>query len=456
MHVDVKPAKKRIGAVPLLVGAALLILAGGVGATPWGAGYFPNVPLVTQNGETVHFFDDVIKNKIVAINFIYTTCADTCPLETAHLTKVQKILGDRVGKDVFFYSISIDPEHDTPEVLKDYAQLFKANWTFLTGEEQDIILLRKKLGLYLEDIQDGSLNHNVSMIIGNQATGRWMKRSPFENPYVLAEQLGSWLTGWKNPPRGGDYADAPALRTISDGERLFRTRCEVCHSVDGSNPDGIGPDLLGVTRVREHNWLVSWLRAPDEMIASGDPIALALYEQYNGLAMPNMRLSQVDVADLMEFMDAETDRQQLLATDAAPPILKTGIQRDVVAVANARIRRSNPGENTTAGYLTLVNLSDESEQLIGIRSAAFGKIEVHEMAVVRDLPRMREVELLELPAGGRLELAPGGKHLMLFRPVAPLVARQQVSLTLVFASGAEQTVLATVLEPDQLLLGGGK
>ena len=160
-------------------------------AARWGADYFPNVPLTTQDGENVHFFDDLIKDKVVVINFIYTHCPDTCPLETAQLVRVQEIMGDRVGKDVFFYSITIDPERDSPEVLKEYKERFKARWTFLTGKKSDIIQLRRKLGLYIEEIQDGSNNHNVSMIIGNQATGQWMKRSPFENPYVLADQVGN-------------------------------------------------------------------------------------------------------------------------------------------------------------------------------------------------------------------------------------------------------------------------
>ena len=63
----------------------------------WGANYFPNVPLITHEGKTVRFFDDLIKDKVVVINFIYTTCPDACPLETARLTELYKILGDRVG-----------------------------------------------------------------------------------------------------------------------------------------------------------------------------------------------------------------------------------------------------------------------------------------------------------------------------------------------------------------------
>lgn len=116
----------------------------------WGENYFPNTTLITQDGEKRKFFDDLIKDKVVAINFIFTSCKDSCPLETARLRKVQEILGDRVGKDIFLYSISIDPETDTPAVLKAYKEKFNIGpgWTFLTGDEQEIILLRKKLGLY--------------------------------------------------------------------------------------------------------------------------------------------------------------------------------------------------------------------------------------------------------------------------------------------------------------------
>ncbi len=276
-------------------------------ASPWGASYFPNVPLITEKGETVHFFDDLIKDKIVAINFIYTHCKDSCPLETAQLMQVQNILGDRLGKDIFFYSITIDPEHDTPDVLKQYKKKFHANWTFLTGNEADITLIRKKLGLYIEEIQDGSNNHNVSLIIGNQATGRWMKRSPFENPHVLADQLSNWLTDWRFAQKRSDYEHAPELRSISRGEDIFRTRCATCHSITGEESEGaLGPDLLAVTRQRDMRWLLDWLKSPDQMLESKDPIAMALYKKYNNLAMPNMRLNKEDADAVLDYIENET------------------------------------------------------------------------------------------------------------------------------------------------------
>jgi copper(I)-binding protein/cytochrome oxidase Cu insertion factor (SCO1/SenC/PrrC family) len=427
-------------------------------ASRWGANYFPNVELTTQDGEAVLFFDDLIKDKIVAINFIYTTCVDSCPLETAQLIKVQHIIGDRLGKDVFIYSITIDPEHDTPSVLKEYKARFGANWTFLTGAEADIIELRKKLGLYMEEIQDESLNHNVSMIIGNQATGRWMKRSPFENPYVLADQLGNWLDGWKAPPKGGSYADAPKLRSVPAGEQLYRTRCATCHTVTGKEEEGaLGPDLLGVTERRELTWLLNWLRAPDQMLDAKDPIALALYEQYNQLAMPNMRLNQQEARDLLDYVEQETLRVRS-GSDPSGPLqpgtavaatgdstqLSTYRGGDVVAVMNAWIREAHPAAMMNGGYLTLVNVADSDATLIGIESDAFDKVEVHEMAVVDGLRKMRQLGELVVPAQGQVKMQPGGMHLMLIGPREPLTDGQQIQLTLLFEGDVSQTVLVKV------------
>ena len=98
---------------------------------------------------TVHLYDDLLKGKTVVVSLFYSECQDSCPLETARLVQVQHMLGDHVGKDVFFYSISIDPEHDTPAVLKAYAEKFHVGpgWLFLTGKKADIDLVGRKLGL---------------------------------------------------------------------------------------------------------------------------------------------------------------------------------------------------------------------------------------------------------------------------------------------------------------------
>ncbi len=296
----------------------------------WGANYFPNIPLTTHRGEKVRFFD-LIKDKVVAVNFIYTKCSDSCPMETARMRDVERVLGDRLGKDVFFYSISIDPENDTPERLKEYAELWHTGlgWTFLTGKEEDVTLLRRKLGVYEADLK--KRDHNLSMVIGNQATGRWMKRSPGENPYILANELGQWLHNWKLPTGGErDYADAPEVRNISTGEELFRARCASCHTVGGGDTFAmgerrIGPDLFDVTKRRERNWLERWVMAPDKMLAEKDPIATQLLAAYQNVVMPNMRLSKADADAVLTYLDeasaATANRGEYVraSAPAAPP-----------------------------------------------------------------------------------------------------------------------------------------
>ena len=418
-------------------------------ASPWGANYFPNVILTTHEGKEVRFFDDVIKDKVVAINFIYTHCPDTCPLETAQLVRVQNIMGDRMGKDVFFYSISIDPERDTPEVLREYRERFGAEWTFLTGNKEDIIQLRQKLGLYIPEIQDGSNNHNVNMIIGNQKTGRWMKRSPFENTHLLADQIGNWLSGWKKKQvRTADYENAPELRQIPRGEQIFRTRCATCHTVTGKELAGaLGPDLLGVSQRREKRWLYDWLKAPDRMINKKDPIAMEMYERYNKLAMPNMRLNKEEADVLLAYIDDETQRITGVPAQAdekpvkaAFTVRSTEPDGDVVAIMNSWVREAHEKATVNAGYMTLVNAGDEEVTLLKVESDAYDKIEVHEMVTVDGMMEMREVKDLSIPANGQIRFEPGGKHLMLMGPKEHLTTGQKVDMTLVFKSGKIQTV----------------
>lgn len=282
----------------------------------WGADYFPNVPLVTHEGNTVRFYDDLIKDKVVAINFMYTSCNDVCPAETARLRQVQKLIQDRVGDDVFMYSISIDPDTDTPQVLKEYTEKFRVGpgWLFLTGKQADITLLQRKLGLLIEDLVDPN-DHNVSLLVGNEATGRWMKRSPYDDPQVLAGLLTDALHNWKVPRKGKkSYSDASLLDKFTRGEYLFRTRCNSCHTVGGG--EGIGPDLLGVTQKRDPIWLARWLKRPDQMLAEKDPLAMELYAKYREVPMPNLSLNDVDVQGLIDYMKKESRRVERIADES--------------------------------------------------------------------------------------------------------------------------------------------
>jgi len=288
------------------------------GGGNWGANYFPNVLLTTHEGKQVRFFDDLIKDKVVVINFIYTNCPDTCPLETSRLAEIEAILGDRIGRDTFFYSITVDPDRDTPEVLADYRKRYGCGpgWTFLTGKEDDVTLLRKKLGLYDPLALQSDTDHEVNIVVGNQATGRWMNMSPFVNPYVLAEQIGNWLHNWRYHKEDAkqDYSKAPKLRSITKGEGVFRTRCAACHTV-GKSVDDVarqGPNLFGVTDRRDHEWLARWIAAPDKMLEQKDPDAMQLFEAWNRVPMPNMRLNGQEVASVIDYLQTETRRLQKL------------------------------------------------------------------------------------------------------------------------------------------------
>jgi protein SCO1/2 len=292
-------------AAALLAGAVVFLHVGRASAANrWGADYFPNVALTTQDGTTVRLYDDLLKGKSVAINVMYTSCKDECPLETARLAQLQRLLGERMGKDIFFYSITIDPKRDTPRVLKDYAQKYGVGpgWLFLTGNEADIGLVTKKLGLSRVRDSASKDGHSASLMIGNEPSGLWMRNSAVDNPQFLATTIANFL-GWKNAAPGKSYAEARPL-VLDKGEYFFQSQCSVCHSI--GQGDKMGPDLAGVTARRDRAWLSRYITAPDKMLAEGDPIAVALFEKYQYARMPNLRLSSDEVAAVLSYVDARS------------------------------------------------------------------------------------------------------------------------------------------------------
>jgi protein SCO1 len=310
--------------------AAPALVAAAPPDSPWGANYFPNVPLVTQDGQEVRFYDDLLKGKAVVVNLIYTSCKDLCPLETAKLVQVQKLLGDRVGKDIFFYSISIDPRHDTPAVLKAYAKKFGAGpgWLFLTGKKADITLISKKLGLSSLTDEDNADGHQPSLMFGNEATGQWMRNSAVDNPKFLAVTLENFLGNGQLRHATKTYAEVPKLPALDNGEYLFRTGCSACHTI--GKGDGVGPDLRDVTKHRDRAWLARFITRPDQMLADKDPLAMELFAKYKQVQMPNMRMTQADVDDVLRYLEAlSAARSQ---PEAAPmPIQAAGVSDGIGA-----------------------------------------------------------------------------------------------------------------------------
>jgi len=168
--------RKRLATITLLAALAVSIPATlAAQGRRWGDGYIPNLPVITQHGETLRFYDDVIKGRIVVINFIYTTCPDICGLTTARLTQAEDKLGDVVGRDIFFVSLTVDPENDTPEKLKEYADAFHIGpgWLFLTGKPGDIRAINDRLGQRSPDLRE----HRQEIVLGNDAMGVWARNS---------------------------------------------------------------------------------------------------------------------------------------------------------------------------------------------------------------------------------------------------------------------------------------
>ncbi len=139
--------------------------------------YFPNIELTTHEGRRVLFYDDLIKDKLVVINFMYADCEGVCPTIMLNLARVQKELGQRVGRDIFIYSLTLRPEKDTPKVLNDYAKMHgvKPGWLLLTGKPDDIETIRRRLGFVDPDpkLDRDRSNHIGNLRYGNEPLTRW-------------------------------------------------------------------------------------------------------------------------------------------------------------------------------------------------------------------------------------------------------------------------------------------
>jgi protein SCO1/2 len=123
-------------------------------------GSAPPFALTSQDRMPVALAD--LRGKVVALTFIYTGCPDICPLLTQKMVDVQDALGADFGAKIAFVSISLDPERDTPEVLKDYAQFWGANlagWSFLTGSPEAVRDVTRRYGVFFAKKEDGSVDH---------------------------------------------------------------------------------------------------------------------------------------------------------------------------------------------------------------------------------------------------------------------------------------------------------
>ncbi|HET6921967.1 MAG TPA: SCO family protein [Anaeromyxobacteraceae bacterium] len=170
--------------------------------------YFTDTPLLTQDGKEVRFYSDVLKDRVVVMDFIFTNCAMACPMLTEKLNQVRRELGHLYGREVTFVSLSVDPERDTPQALRRFAEKHRASdagWTWLTGKKQDVEHVLKKLGQWTEEIE----SHSTIYIAGNARTRRWTKITPDVPTAAFAERVRALI---EHPPRPTAQAAPTAAR----------------------------------------------------------------------------------------------------------------------------------------------------------------------------------------------------------------------------------------------------
>jgi len=153
----------------------------------------PDIELLDQNGRKIHFYTDLVKGQTVVINFIFTTCTTICPPLGATFARVQKELGDKVGRDVRFISISVDPATDTPERLKAWGAKFRAGegWTFVTGHKPQVDELLNALGASSARRED----HSPTILIGNDAHGAWTRTYGLAKTSQLVQIINDAIEG---------------------------------------------------------------------------------------------------------------------------------------------------------------------------------------------------------------------------------------------------------------------
>ena len=145
----------------------------------------PDVVLLNQRGERVHVYSDLIKDHVVAINTIFTTCTTICPPMGANFSKLQKLMGHRMDKEIRLISISVDPVTDTPQRLKAWSEKFHAGpgWTLLTGPKQEVDKLLKALKVFTADKWD----HAPTVLVGSENSTEWTRAYGLASPSKLAE-----------------------------------------------------------------------------------------------------------------------------------------------------------------------------------------------------------------------------------------------------------------------------
>jgi protein SCO1 len=158
--------------------------------------HLPNLPLINHEGKRVFFYDDLVKGKVVTLNFFYAQCDEVCPMVSANLARVQKTLGAQVGRDIHMYSFTLKPEEDTVDVIRKYREKYHAGpgWDFFTAKPDDMEKLRKAIGFTYPDpkIDADKTQHIGNIRYGNEPLMYWSACPGMAHVDFIVETL-EWM-----------------------------------------------------------------------------------------------------------------------------------------------------------------------------------------------------------------------------------------------------------------------
>ena len=169
--------------------------------------YFTDTVLHDQDGRAVRFYSDVLQGNVVVVNFVFTRCTEACPLLTRRMNGVRRDLGDRFGREVRFVSLSVDPEFDTPQEMRRFAEKQEAaytGWTWLTGKKEDVDRVLAKLGEVVASPGD----HSTGLLAANVRTGHWTRIRPDASPAIVARRVLDLAD--EDAKRGAEGATGPS------------------------------------------------------------------------------------------------------------------------------------------------------------------------------------------------------------------------------------------------------
>ncbi|MGL5030428.1 MAG: SCO family protein [Aeromonas sp.] len=162
-------------------------------STLMGESKIPNVPIVTHSGQQMMFYDDLVKNHILVMNMMYTSCSGICPLATSNLIQVHRLLTDIMPQQFIMCSLTLNPEVDDPDVLAYYVKQHQLpkSWLYLTGKPQHVMLIRKALGFFdIEPDVDNDISSHTGMLrLGNESLNRWSMMPSQANPIQIVNSI---------------------------------------------------------------------------------------------------------------------------------------------------------------------------------------------------------------------------------------------------------------------------